>query len=370
MLDEDELRTGLRALSAGPAPPAPGLAERSARRARVVRARRVVAGGLVTAAAALAAVPVVLPHPRPARPVTMSTSLLSWPDLRDPAWYAATDVALSEYLRMPHEPIPEDETVRWLYGGLVPGTGHVAAVWAYCRPEGCSRVVVARSMRENALTPGSEEGFTQWPADEAVVGPESPAAPVSTYLMGHSGAPDGPHTVLLVLAPPGTRGVGYSSPTLRAGTGESGVLHQDRGAYLGDIGYLSADARITVTGAAPYEGPAGTTDANGDRQHGFTRWVPDAVLPAPYPRSGSGREQLSGSSGFHDATRHGGRVAVAARCRGTAPVAVTVGRKTVHVACDGANHVAFTGEPFHGALELDYEATDPYTAFAVVYGFR
>jgi hypothetical protein len=49
---------------------------------------------------------------------------------------------------------------------------------------------------------------------------------------------------------------------------------------------------------------------------------------------------------------------------------VAIRSGTAHVACDGANHVAFTGEPSRGDLFLDYQTTDPCTALSVAFGYR
>jgi hypothetical protein len=365
--DEQDLRAGLHALTAAPAPLRPGLAERSVRRAHAARVRRLGVSAVAVAAVAVA-VPLAVPHPAPRPPAPLAESLLSWPDLRDPAWKPAADVALAEYLDFPgNEGNAAD--VRWLYAGEVPGSADfVAVAWAFCPDGRCTRVVLAEANREDALTRDGDPSSSSWGTHDGDVLPEAPQAPLAAYLPGRGAR--GATSVVLAVVPPGTTGVSWSAPALRAGTGGSGTLAPSGGVFVGDIGYLSAPARLSLTGPVPYEGPV-ALPGDEETQVGQAPALKQLTVPAPYERASAGSGQTDQPISYQDESQRGSRVVVVARCEGTAPLRATLnGRKARPLPCDGLQRTLFADQPARRPQDLMIEGEDPYASYAFAVGYR
>ena len=364
-MDEQELRGGLRTLTAGQPALSEALAERSARQYRVTRRRHRALAAAGVAAALVAAVPAVVALRAPEAKAP-AAAVASWPDARDPAWVATGDRALAEFERVRPHDVPAGATVRWLYAGLVPSTDEaVVAAWAYCLGKSCPTVVLANGFRHQVTDLGDED---VWSFDVGFLPSTGPEVPVSTYLNGPRGA-HGPTTVVFALASPKTRRLGWESPRLRPRTGGTGVLTRQGGAFIGDVGYVSGPVSLLLAGRTPV--PVGVADSVTPVPVGNVPMPDPVVLPSSYRFVEGGASQLRDDhESFHQGSFAGRRLAMWARCEGSAPVRVTYLSRPYFVTCDGAVHLTFADQPGGDVLIVAFSSTDPYTGLAYAIGYR
>lgn len=368
--DEDDLRTALRDAT-GPQPPLSGaLAERAARRSAAVRHRRVALAAVATAAV-VAAVPAIQVAQRTPEPKFLAASLLTWPDGRENGWEAAADMARHEAERMDQALHPEGTRVRWLYAGPARGVDQVVVAWAYCGPDACTRVVLAHSDTDVATSPVTSADSTSWLSRYGDVAADTPIAAISGYLEGPKGA-HGVTNVLVAVAPPKAKAVRWSSPARLPGTGGSGDMVKQGGAYYASIGYLSADPTLTVT--LPHGTRSATLGVPGaaEPEHGRPLLPDEPVLPPGYERSFSAPGPAEGV-GINDQSPHGRRISVFAVCDDPGVrVLFEYEERQYPVPCDGTTHAAFLDLPVHGGVTWVQQTgpSHPYTGLWWVTAYR
>jgi hypothetical protein len=371
MVVEDELRNGLRALTAAPEPLPYDLAERSAARAVVQRRRRVALTAVAAATAVVAAVPLTasVRHPKP---LPMARSLRTWPQYVDPHWAAAYDVAKGEYERSHGG--PPSGTARPLYVGGIDQDARALAdvwvVWAYCGPNDCTRVVSATAHVDDAFATGTEPHLNYWDWHDGEIVPGAPTVPLGALLVGASRG-HGSTTVVAVLPPPDTTAVSWSSDERRPGTGGSGELPAAPAGsvHFGNVGYVSAPVRISVEGRSPYAGRV-QLPGQQDPEPGFTRWPSKVEVPAPYQPTFSSEWQTNRPFRYESDTGARGRAAVYAVCDGTGSVTLTLEGVSGPLPCDGVGRLVLQDVPISGGFVLEIPAADPYSAVAFAVGYR
>lgn len=362
LIDEDDLRTGLRALAAAPPPQPADRVESSVRRAGTIRRRRAATVSLAVlgpavALGALALIPAGDAGPAP---------LAKWPDRRDPALVATSEVALGEWLDRSRTPLGPDRRVRWLYAGRVPGADGVVVAFATCGPVGCDRVVGMLGPAD--ATPDGDPNSSEWLMDSRDLDPAAPPAPYTTYLDGPR-ASNGPTNVVFVLAGPDAARVTWESPARMPGTGGSGELARAGGAFAANVGYLSAQATVTV-----YDG-AGVVVHRG-QVAGADR-VPSARLldgdldPGPgWDVFTSMSGQLSYQDDFEDTTVDR-PYAVFVRCLGPGPMAVVLDGEETDATCDGRVRRVTPVRPApRDGVTTRLTAYDPFTVYEVAFAER
>jgi hypothetical protein len=389
ILDEDDLRQGLRALSAAPPAALGGLEERSVLRARHIKVRRVATAALtvVALAAPAALVAVRLGDKPPARLAPVA----SWPDRRDPALHEVASAAFADWART--DALNPGETIRWLYAANVPHTDEIAVAFATCDAERCSRIVIAHADRNAAESdPGDDPDVSPWRERTYPLDDTLPPPVPATYLTPPDGDEDlGPTNVVAVVAPPGGVRVTWTSPARFPGTGGSGELELRDGAFVGDVGYLSDQVTFTVRdryGRELYTGLVGDPAERGLVPN--APQVPEIELPAGYESHASERGQATARSGLsiqRGVTKKPYTVFV--RCRGSAPLVVVADGRRGKAVCDGQVHAVVSDVPVstdrsedtrdhmaddvpvdEGDVEIYHESDDPYTTFALAIATR
>jgi len=352
MLDENDLRSGLRALTAAP-PPAPAdRAQSSARRYRTIRRRR---AGAAVAAAFAVAVPVVALAGReptgPAPVVDLAASMRTWPehvdgDYRDHTRFAYVTAERAE---------PGGD-VRWLYAGKVPGTSTIAVAYARCGERACTGAALVYKEDD-----GSPRGNWLVVREEPVA--ELAERPFGWYFRGARGS------VLFALGPAYADRLRYDAGVTR------GTIDGDDGVFVGEIGWLRQTPstqmldgdRVVLEGALRVPGADRDAIAHAEPLPLIT------AIPAPYAIG----ERISGQvgvlgldGGLHDAPDRG-RFRVFVRCVGSGRAIVLAGAETsVQVPCDGEVHAGppeLEGRP---GYVVSVSADDPYTTYEVVVGER
>lgn len=355
--DENDLRAGLRALTAAtPAQPAERV-DRAVGRARRIRQRR---AALATAAVVLPAAVIGL-RLTAAPPAADDATVLGWPVHRDPELAAYEENAWGEW-RFHHE-VPSGEGVRFLWSARLPGAGErtIGVAFATCSADACSRAVLLTATESHAAEPPADDGANFWLGDAREIDQRVGLTPLSTYAVS-----DGGGNTLLVLAGPDAQRVAWSSPSKRPGTGGAGeVAPLGGGAFVQDVGYLSAHTTITVydaTGAVRHEGRAG-----GPTEVPLAPMVVDVEVPPTHQEVSAFAGQASAPFTSVEGAAKPGRYAVFARCLGTAPLRVVVGSATGQVVCDGTTRLAIAEVPLPDGAGYEVEVTseDPFTSFAV-----
>lgn len=360
--DENDLRTGLRALTAAPPPQPPDRALRSIAHARTIRRRRAAAASLAVLVPAVALGVLALVPAREARPVPLA----KWPDRRDPALVATSEVALGEWLDRSSTPLGPDRRVRWLYAGRVPGVDGVFVAFATCGPVGCDRFVAMLGPAD--ATPDGDPNSSAWLMDSRDLDPAAPPAAYTRYLDGPR-TTNGPTNVVLAVAGPDAARVTWESPARRPGTGGSGELADAGGAFAANVGYLSDHATVTVydrAGAVVHRGPV----AGADRVPS-ARWLDGDLDPGPgWAVLSAMKGQLRYQDHSEDTTIDR-PYAVFVRCLGPGPMAVVLDGEETDATCDGRVRRVTPVRPApRGGVTTRLTAHDPFTVFEVVYAER
>ena len=359
--DENDLRAGLRALTADPPAQPVDRVDAAVRRAGAIRRRR----------AAVTAVAMLLPAagfgtrhllPDPGRAFT---PVAEWPDARDRSLDRYAAEALREWDERYDTDLAPGETVRWLYSGRVPGTESIVVAFATCVVDRCGRLVLLHGLTKDVGTPDGDRSFSHWTGETRAIDPDAEPAPLSAYYWG-ADAGRGSTNVVFVLAGPDAARVTYESPARRPGTGGSGEIPRAGAVFAADVGYLSAPATITVRdrdGDVRYRGPVGTPDDIPS--------VPRVDHVDPGPRYDVDLSMSGQLSDGDDSLRHGslgaGRYVVFVRCLGDRALRVTVEGVPHRTPCDGrARRVtAPFPKPRDRWLEIELRTSDRYTAFAL-----
>ena len=358
--DENDLRSGLRALSGTLPPPPEARAEASVRRAHAIRRRRaaVTAAAVLLPAVAFGGWATVRPEPKPDY-----SSVLSWPDRRDPALRAYERVALDEWLDSQFNELNPGETVRWLYSGRIAEANEIVVAFATCTPTACSRVVLLHDDIASAAEGDPDPSVSEWIGETRELVAGEPMTPLSDYLWSVDRPETGFRTVLFVLPAPDAERVTFVSPERAGRGGVEGTLERQGAAFAGDVGYLAADATITVhdgDGDVRYEGRVGDDDALGSAEQikGIDLgpgWDANMTTWGQLGRDGDHFENATGS----------GPNALFVRCVGAAPIKAELnGRKKV-VPCDGQPHHVAGPFPRSEGLFTSSSLTsdDPYVVF-------
>ena len=358
--DEDDLRGGLRALSSAPPPPPDDRVAASVRRARQIRRRRAAAASVAVLVPAVL-VGTRLAWPAPERRVT---PVAQWPDARDRSLDAYGDLALAAWSERSGGLFP-GESVRWLYSGRVPQTDtpQVVVVFATCTADACSRLVMQHAVEEDARDPDDDRSMSSWGGETYDLVSGAPAPPVSAYLAGFE-QERGTTNVLFVYAGPDAARVTYASPAHRPATGGSGDLPRSRTAFAGEVGYLSAPATITVfdiEGDVIHQGVAGEP---GDVPR--VRRVDEVEIPPGFDRLMATSGQADGRTGFGNHAADA-PYAVFARCRGDAPLELSVDGRAYRVTCDDRQRqvTPVLPKPRDRAYLIEIDSDDPFTAYAI-----
>lgn len=355
-LDENDLRTGLRALTAGPPPAPPERARASVRRWRAQRLRR---AGVATVTAFAVAVPVLAYVGRDDEPPGVrlaSSPLAAWPDRREGRFLRLSAMAADQAA---FEGVAQDPgtTMRWLYAGQVAGAkdGSVVAVWARCDDTSCGSVVVATGV----------EGSVDGPDFAFHVGN---AADVTGPLGWYFPAEDG-RTALFALGAPEARTLAYEVPG-----GDSGELRSGDGVFAGNVGPVGARPALRIadgTGRVLAEGGLGVGRVE-SVGFGFER-LPAAIDRAMAPSGYRlGAHVIGHVTHGHDVPVNAGDTyRVLVRCAGTARATITTpsgARATVP--CDGEVHAGPPDETATGYGFATVTSDDPYTVFRAAIAIR
>lgn len=351
MLDENDLRTGLRALTATP-PTAPGdRAARAARKHVTIRRRR---AGFAVATAFAVAVPVVaLAQRPPSGPpvVDIASSVRTWPDRRNAGY---DDVLERAYFSV--EGKPPGDSVKWLYADDVPGTGLVAVAWAECGTVTCTEVSLAWA--ERAKLPR-----TAWAAVSEEVDAQTPERPFGWYFR----AAEGEGSVLFALGPSYATRLTYDGPA-------AGTVQGDGGVFVGRLGWVTRTPvvrmydgrdRLLIEGVLGVPGPVDSV--------AFAEPVaPVTDVPKGYVLGTTVQGQVGVYTG--EGTIEAPRESVFRvfiRCRGSAPADVLIGAEdSVTVPCDGQVHPGLpdmAGRPGYVVIPT---ADDPYTTYSIAFAMR
>lgn len=358
LTDENDVRAALRDLSAVTPPQPDERADRAVRRAGRIRRRR------AAGAAALVLLPGIAFGAwtlRPAPPPDY-TSVASWPDRRDPALRQYEEVALSEWLDSQVNELRPGESVRWLYSGRIAAANEIVVAFATCGPETCSRVVLSHDEAATAHAADPDTSVSNWVGETRELVPGEPMAPLSDYLSSADRPESGPRTVLFVLPAPDAARVTYVSPERAGRGGAAGTLEREGAAFVGDVGYLAADATITVRdadGDLLHEGRVGDAES-----HGHAEQIDGIDLGAGWDSTSTATGQLD-DNGFHyeDATRDG-PVALFVRCVGAGPVTAELNGRAETVPCDGQPHrVAGPIRRDQSLAVFELRSDDPYVVF-------
>jgi hypothetical protein len=362
-LDENDLREGLRALTAA-APASPHLVDRSVGRAARIRRRRMTALAVATVVAvAVPATTVRLAANERRTPAAHTpTTIRDWPRHIDPALQPYLDRAISDYLRPGAFHEAEGDPVP-LFAADVPGTDEVAVAFALCHEE-CTAAVLSFATKSSALEDTGDPGVSNWISITRDVVGGVPVAPLATYLRPSDNRPG---NVLVVLGPPETAAVSWTSEPKRPDTGGSGRLDPFGGAFAGSVGYLSAPAKLSLLDAKGRLVAAGT--AGTDTLLPAVPPVDAPALPAGWELAGGAGGQLeNGSTSLIDSSP-GGASAVFVVCDGFRPVAVVVAGVNASAPCDRQAHQIDFPPVRSGDLEVHLSG-DPYTAYHFVLAKR
>lgn len=366
--DENDLRSGLRALSGTLPPPPEARAEASVRRAHAIRRRR----------AAVTAVAVLVPgvafggwalRPEPA-PKPDYSSVLSWPDRRDPALRRYERVALADWRDSQLNQLYPGETVRWLYSGRIAEANEIVVAFATCGPDACRQVVLLHDEEATALEDDGDSSMSNWVGETRELVAGAPMAPLSDYLASADRPDTGPRTVLFVLPAPDAARVSYVSPERAGRGGAEGTLERQGAAFVGDVGYLAADATITVRdadGDVRHEGRVGDDDAEGNAE-----LIKEIDLGPGWDANTTAWGQLGRHGDHFENATGSGPNALFVRCVGAAPIKAELnGRKKV-VPCDGQPHHVAGPFPRSEGLFTSSSLTsdDPYVVFVAALAER
>jgi hypothetical protein len=365
-LDENDLGSGLRALSEG-APPAPDeRVRRSVTRARRIRARR-VAGTVAAVAALVVGVPVLVPRgaPKPV-PADMASAVRQWPAHRERKYRAYEDAALDQAW-LPVRPGVDGWTLHRLYTGDVPFDppfGHdrpVVVAFAVCR-DGCHLALMIAAPAD-----GGGPARSGWVRVTGWVAPGAPTRPLAWLLDGDVVMKHGVTTLLLVLPPPGATRLTWRAPTL-AGSQGSTARPRD-GLFAVDAGFVTADPEYTLTdarGGVLYTGPARVPGAR-QVPVGRSELTPPIELPAGLKGvTGSGEQLDNGDSDTFDMDiPRGTRFWFFFRCLGPVPVTVTGPGVRETVRCDGEQRTLLADRPApaSGTYRVTYASSSPYVSY-------
>jgi hypothetical protein len=367
-MDEQDLRSGLRALTREAPPAPPARAEGAVRRSVRIRRTR-AAASLVVVAALAAPVTLVLADggERAARPT--SAGVGGWPDRREDGLADRYDEAVRQYAREVRPP-GAGETVRPLYSGVVPGANSVAVAFAYCGPDTCSRAVLGTTDSDVGYGPQTpQEVPWVWVTREVRDGALS--APLASLVAAEPNLDDrrGSQNVVLVVAPPGAYEGTWSSEG-RAGVGASqGPLVERDRAFFAMVGFVSGPVTVRLVdarGQALAEGLVGDLDSPSGVGNGALPNPPAAPDPTKAHHSVASqigpRESATWEQPFP-----GGRYTVVARCDGAQPMRVSGPGLLGLAPCDGRPHRfdATTPAPA-GKLAITVSSKDPYTTYAFV----
>ncbi len=359
-LDEQDLRHGLRALTAGQPPAPDDRPVRSAARARSIRRRRAAAG--VAAAVALAAPVAVLATGvgRPA-PDRAARTLAAWPDRSEPGSASLAASAEAAWRTRPEGARREGERIRRLYAGTLPGArGTEVVVFAAC-VETCDKVVLAHTDPDDVT--GRTERDTPWILRTGTVPPETDLGftPVGWTFPARNTV-DGPSTMLFVLADPRVRSV-----TWGAGV-ETGELPRHGAAFAGDIGHHDSRPYVTLgldRDTVVFRGLFGVPGL----AEVPVAWMRRPAEADPHPlgwrstHSGNGQLFSRADSGSMHVGETELEWAVFLRCAGAVPLRVAAGAGGRTVPCDGATHRVPARAARDGWIAVELSADSEYVTY-------